>query len=114
MSSFFRSLSSFTVKEIEQFFRSVTFTHKSTDLKFMFAPAQRDTGRILLVVPKHFGNAPKRNKLKRRLKSIFILNKLFEHKFDVSIKPVKPNNINYAEIETQIQAAYAKLLANNT
>jgi ribonuclease P protein component len=112
MSSFFRSLSSFTAKEIEQFFRSVTFTQKSADLKFMFAPAQKATGRILLVVPKYFGNAPKRNKLKRRLKSVFILNKLFEHKFDLSIKPVKPNNLSYAEIEAQIQAVYAKLLAN--
>jgi ribonuclease P protein component len=114
MSSFFRSLSSLTAKEIEQFFRSVTFTYKSADLKFMFAPAQKSSGRILLVVPKYFGNAPKRNKLKRRLKSIFILNKLFETKFDLSIKPVKQNNLTYAEIETQMKSAYGKLLANNT
>ena len=80
----------------------------------MFAPAQKDFGRLLLVVPKFFGNAPKRNKLKRRLKSVYINNKLFEHKFDVSIKPVKPNKLNYTEIETQIQTAYAKLLANKT
>lgn len=112
MSSFFRSLSSFTAKEIEQFFRSVTFSYKSADLKFMFAPAQKTNARILLVVPKYFGNAPKRNQLKRRLKSIFISNQLFKHSFDVSIKPVTKNNINFAEIQTQITDAYDKLLAN--
>jgi ribonuclease P protein component len=78
----------------------------------MFAPAQQAKGRILLVVPKNFGNAPKRNQLKRRLKDIFILNKLFEYSFDVSIKPIKPTNIHFSELETQIKIAYNKLLAN--
>ena len=113
MSSFFRSLSSFTAKEIEQFFRSVTFTYKSADLKFIFSPAQKANGRILLVVPNYFGNAPKRNQLKRRLKSVFIGMRLFEHNFDVSIKPVAKKNINFAEIETQIKTAYNKLLASH-
>ena len=79
----------------------------------MFAPAQKTAGRILLIVPKYFGNAPKRNQLKRRLKSVFINNKLFEYKFDVSVKPANKQNISFADIKTQIKTAYDKLLANN-
>ena len=57
----------------------------------MVSIAQRDYGRILMIMPKKFGNAPKRNKLKRQLRSLSIKNKWYEVKSLVQDKVFVPD-----------------------
>jgi ribonuclease P protein component len=111
MKSVFGSISAFTHKEIEQFFRSIIFFNKSVDLKFMVSIAQRDYGRILMIMPKKFGNAPKRNKLKRQLRSLSIKNKWYEVKIDIAVKPLSKISPNYLDLENQVKQTFDKFLA---
>ncbi len=51
----------------------------------MAAPRQKDFARILVIASAKTGSAPKRNLFKRRLKSIFYENKLFEQPDDIAV-----------------------------
>ena len=64
-------LSKFTKKEIDMLFKAVRVMGKIPAALLLGAPATQEYGRLLLVVSKKTGNAPQRNKLRRRLKDIF-------------------------------------------
>ncbi len=51
----------------------------------MASPRQKDFARILIIASTKTGTAPKRNLFKRRLKSIFYENKLFEQPDDIAV-----------------------------
>lgn len=108
--SIFRSLTRFTRTEISNFFRSVNFVYQSTDLKFIFAPKQDDFSKILVIASKKYGNAPKRNKFKRRLKNIFFNKKYYELNSDIAVKPLNKKTSSYHDLENQIDIAIKKFL----
>ena len=77
----FRNLFSFSKKEIDAAFKNARVQASIRGLKLLFSnqPAI-DHGKLLMIVPRAFGNAPKRNRIKRQLRSIFYEEKLYEKK----------------------------------
>ena len=76
----------------------------------MFAPSAEENGKLLLIAPKYFGNSPKRNLFKRRLKSLFVNNQWYKHKFKISIKPISKKDLSYADLEKQTSDAIESFL----
>ncbi len=67
---------------------------KNQAFTILIAPTTHPFGRILMMVPKKYGNAPERNTLRRRLKTIFVENKLYEHKMELVVI-TRPTAKNY-------------------
>lgn len=80
-----KNLSKFSKKELDSFFRHATRVFKSQAFTILTSPAYEEFSKVLLVVPKKYGNAPARNLIKRRLKNIFWQEKLYE----------QPNNVAF-------------------
>lgn len=97
----FSSLTKFRKSEIEMLFQNASLFFRSSSFVLLGAPASLSYGRLLLVIPKKIGNAPERNKLRRRLKAIFYENRLFDcHKDVIFIaKSERVNQILYQELQ---------------
>jgi len=80
-----KHISKFGKKELDKFFEVAKLAKKNQAFTILKAPTTHTSGKILIMVPKAYGNAPERNKLKRRFKAIFIENKLYEHMLDIII-----------------------------
>lgn len=80
-----KHISKFGKKELDNFFAAAKAAKKNQAFTILKAPTSHRFGKILIMVPKKYGNAPERNKLKRRFKAIFIENKLYEHQLDIVI-----------------------------
>lgn len=74
----FKKFFSFTKKEIEFSLKSAKLVCKEGGLKILQAPATKEFGKMLVIIPKKSGKAFERNLIKRRLKAIFYEEKLFE------------------------------------
>lgn len=85
-----KSLSSFKKSEIKTLFKTACTKVSVPGITIKIAPQQGKLGRILIVTPKKMGNAPERNLMRRRLKSIFYEQKLFESSFDVLVFVTNP------------------------
>jgi len=86
-------LSNFSEKEVKQLFKRARRVIKQPGIHILVAPTNQPIGRILVITPKKIGNAPSRNRIRRRFKAIFQENKLFEHGKDCVII-VKKEGIN--------------------
>lgn len=75
-------LSSFTKQEVDHAFKTITSRIKINGLTILKAPQARIKGRILIIIPKKAGKANLRNQIRRRLKSIFYEEKLYEQPYD--------------------------------
>ena len=80
-----KHISKFGKKELDNFFKVAKLAKKNQAFTILKAPTTHFVGKILIMVPKVYGNAPDRNKLKRQFKAIFITNKLYEHMQDIVI-----------------------------
>ncbi len=80
-----RFLSRFSRDEVRQVFRKAKIKKKIEGLEFFLAPRLFEFGRILVITPRKTGNAPERNKIRRRLKAIFYEEKLYEQPYDCII-----------------------------
>lgn len=78
-------LSKFGKKELDHFFAIAKCAKKNQAFTFLTAPSHCPFGRILIVIPKKYGNAPERNKLRRRLKNIFMNHTLYQYQIDVAV-----------------------------
>lgn len=85
----------FTFKrpEISQLFKQARRIYKSRELDVLSYPKSKAFARLLIITPKRIGNAPQRNKVKRRLRAIFYENQLFNGTTDL-IAIVKKDGIN--------------------
>lgn len=61
----------FTQEEIQFLLKNAHLKARLPGLRVLLAPAQQSSGRLLVITPRHSGNAVKRNKIRRRLRSIF-------------------------------------------
>ena len=95
----FKNLFSFTKAEIRHTFNNVKSSEKVLGLKILRAPRTLDFGRMLVITSKKVGNAPKRNLIRRRLKSIFYEEKLGKQPFDIIVIASKDT----------VQAPFSKL-----
>lgn len=68
--------------EIARLFKTARRIARFSAFDFMAAPQTGAYGRLLLVASAKTGSAPERNKAKRRLRSIFYENRLFERGYD--------------------------------
>lgn len=85
-SSDFSSLFSFSREDVNQAFKKARLHYKKDGLKFLQVPINNELvpvphaahhGKMLIVIPKKFGKAHDRNKIRRQIKSIFYQEKLF-------------------------------------
>ncbi len=77
-----KKISSFTRQEVSQLFARVSPKVKVSGLRILRAPATLEFGRILIVTPRRVGTAPERNLVRRRIKSIFREQKLYQRRYD--------------------------------
>lgn len=80
--SLFKSISSFTKEDSKALLKAARIKIIASGLTIKIAPKKESLGRILIVIPKKTGNAPQRNLLRRRLKTIFFEEKLYNEPFD--------------------------------
>lgn len=80
-----KHISKFGRKELDSFFAAARAAKKNQAFTILKVPKTHPFGKILIMVPKAYGSAPERNRLKRRFKSIFIENKLYERDLDIVI-----------------------------
>ncbi len=71
-----------TRQEIAQLFIKARRVVRHPGLDILMAPATSSLGRIVVVTSRKVGNAPERNKVRRRLKAIFYEQQLAKHGFD--------------------------------
>ena len=89
-----QGLSRFTRKEIDAAFTAAFSVHKDHFITVLAVrPSMSEHGRALFITPKKIGCAPKRNKIRRQIKSIIIENKLYSRRQDsiFIIKSLKSN-----------------------
>lgn len=72
----------FTKKEINKLFDTAQRRVKHRALDILLGLRQKNFGRILIIISRKVGNSPQRNKIRRRLKSIFYEEKLYKMAYD--------------------------------
>jgi len=82
-------ITKFKYKEIKQTFKKARYVYSSPELDIKISPQIDTLGKLLIVIPKKVGNAPARNLIRRRLKSIFYENEIYKrpYNFLVFCKP---------------------------
>ncbi len=71
-------ITKFSKQEIDQLFKNSKRIFSNDAATILAAPRTLDFARVLLVTPRTIGNAVIRNLLRRRLKSIFYQEKLYQ------------------------------------
>ncbi len=97
----FNNISKFKKKEISFAFQNAKFFYSDENIKILISKAKLDFGKILLIFNRKTGNSPERNKIKRRARSIFFENKLFELKKNfilIGLKNIK--NVSFDKLKT--------------
>lgn len=97
------SISKFSRYEVNKLFNTVSKKKNIFGLTFLASPKSNSTARILVVTPKKCGCAAKRNRIRRRLKSLFLNNGFLEKEFDIAVI-VRKEGIekNYKELEQDL------------
>lgn len=105
-----KKISKFTQREIDYLFKNARRVFRSELCTILLAPRQAEFGRILIVASRKVGNAPQRNLIRRRIKSIFYEEKLYERNFDcVIIVQKKATDLSFAQLKDLILAVYEKV-----
>lgn len=96
-----KQISSFTQKEIQELFKTTRLVQNQPPLLVRTGSAQKKVGRLLVVIPKAVGSAPERNKLRRRLKSLFYQEKFYAQGKDCIIL-ARPGaaDLSYEQLRT--------------
>ncbi len=95
-----RLITQFTKQEIAQLFKTARRVHKQDGIILLRSPRQGEIGRILIVISKKVGNAPTRNKLRRRIKAIFYENELYKKEYDwVAILKPTTKKFSFAQLK---------------
>ncbi|MEX0849178.1 MAG: ribonuclease P protein component [Candidatus Dependentiae bacterium] len=108
-------LSHLTKNEIKTVFKKARRVLRDSGLDILLYPSPTDFGRILVVTSRKVGNAPERNRVRRRLKAIFYKEKLYEHKLDCFVI-IKKSGTNYSsdQLKKILHHAFALYLDKNS
>lgn len=87
---FVRNIPSFTRTEIQKLFKTARRILNDSSCSLLIAPRIHSHAGLLVVTSRKIGNAPERNKTRRRIKAIFYEEKLFNQKYDCVIIVKKP------------------------
>ena len=102
-------ISTFKKEEVSRIFQTSNRRIKTEWLDVILAKKALDFGRILVVTSRKVGNAPKRNKIRRRLKSIFYENKLYDLQYDCIILTRKEAiDLSFEQLESILVSALTK------
>lgn len=97
-------ISHFTQKEIRTIFNKARRVYSDPGLVLLLHPSTQEYGRILVITSRKVGNAPERNKIRRRLKALFYQKKFYTFKQDCFVIIKKPGvHATYAELEAILQ-----------
>jgi len=108
-----KHLSRFTKREISELFKKARRPLRHPSLDILCAPTVVPTGKILVITPKRVGKAAKRNRIRRRLKSIFLEEKLFERGFDcIVIVKQQAIDFTFEQLKEILLSAFAKATAD--
>jgi ribonuclease P protein component len=103
------SISSFTKKEVDKIFKLTGSRIRTEWFDILFAPKSNEYAKILVITSRKVGNSPKRNKLRRRLKSIFFNEKLFNAQYDcIMIAKIGSVNLTFQELKDILISIYKK------
>lgn len=91
-------LSKFSKKELDSFFKQAKRVYKDQAFTILIVPKKEEFAKVLIVVPRKYGNAPQRNLIKRRIRAIFREEKLYEKPYDSSFI-IRPEAKKYSFIE---------------
>lgn len=95
-----RAITQFTKSEIDSLFKTGRRIAKLNEIILLRSPAQKEIGRVLIIVPKRVGNAPVRNKLRRQIKSLFYENKLYKKGYDwVAILKPGAKDLSFTQLQ---------------
>lgn len=110
MSGIFKKISKFTKREIDYLFKHARRVFRNEACTILLAPRQGESARILIVASRKVGNAPQRNLIRRRIKSIFYEEKLYERVVDcVIIAQKKLTELSFDELKSIILGVYQKV-----
>jgi ribonuclease P protein component len=111
MSGIVGKISKFTKREIDYLFCNARRVVRNQFCTILVAKRQKeDFGRVLVVTSRAVGNAPERNLIRRRVKSIFYEEKLFTRDFDcVVIAHKKMVSISFEQLKKILVSAYENL-----
>jgi len=109
MSRIAGKITRFTKKEINKLFDTAQRQVKNSALDILLGERQKDFGRILIIASRKVGNAPERNKIRRRLKSIFYEEKLYETPYDyIVIVKKEAVTLSFEALRKLLRHAYSK------
>ncbi len=99
----------FTTKEIRLLFKKARRVLKHSGLDVLSAPATLDQGRLLVITSRKVGNAPQRNKIRRRIKAIFHEEQLAKLKQDIIVIVKKEGiKLSFEELKKLLIASLEK------
>lgn len=102
-----RLITVFDKREIRELFKTAKTQVKDHGLEIRLAPKKLAYGRILIVTPRKAGNAVERNRIRRRLKSIFFEQRLYEQPFDCIVLVTKAAiTLSFEELKQLLLKAY--------
>jgi ribonuclease P protein component len=103
MMSVARSLTKFSRQEIKFLFENAKKFSSCSAFVLLRAQQQTSLGRVLVVSPKKIGSAPTRNLLKRRVRDIFLHEKLYTKGFDwVLIARKQATVLSFTELQKKL------------
>lgn len=110
-----KDLSRLTRSEISAIFDKARCLLRHTSLTLLCAPTPASHGRVLVITSKKLGNAPARNKIRRKIKALFYEEKLFTHMVDCVFIIKKPGMaLSLQELKELILPAFAKAFGATT
>jgi ribonuclease P protein component len=107
MSSIARKITQFSRHEVNELFTRARRITKNTSFLLLAAPRTLDFGRVLIVISRKVGNAPERNKVRRRIKAIFYQEKLFlSHADSIMIVYKDAVNASFDQLKALLLGGY--------
>lgn len=114
MPSIMKRISKFTKSEVDYLFQHARRVVRNQVCTILVAPRQKDFARVLIVTSRKIGNAPERNLMRRRIKTIFYEEKLFTCGFDwVIIVHKKMVEFPFDQLKSLLISVYQKILQEN-
>jgi len=110
MSRIAGKLSRFTQPEIKELFSKSRLILRNQAFTLLMAPQDGQYGKILLIASRRVGNAPQRNKLKRRARALFYEEKLYQKGYDcILIFKKNAPLLSYEEFKNLILKGFEKI-----
>ena len=94
MSWIAKTISNFSRREVDALFKQASLAYRDPGITVLCAPDAYSFGRVLPIISRKVGTAPVRNKIKRQLRAIFYLEKLYAQGIDCAVI-VRPEAATY-------------------